>query len=74
MKVLKNNRQAVSDMRRRAGWQLNKVIVKRQKQFADYLNRKTQHWNKASKYLFLFLLCLLLGAISLSLIIKAFYQ
>lgn len=46
-------------------------ILRRQIQLAAYLNRKTQHWNKASKLIALFLFCLLFGSVCLYLIIKS---
>jgi hypothetical protein len=48
-------------------------IIHWKTQLADYLNRKTQHWNKSSKLIALFLFCLLFGSICLYLIIKAFF-
>jgi hypothetical protein len=50
----------------------NRIILL-QTQVADYLNRKTAYWSKASKLVALFLFCLLFGGSSLYLIIKAFY-
>jgi hypothetical protein len=47
-------------------------IIRRQTQMAGYLNRKTQHWNRASKLIALFLFCLLFGSICLYFIIKSF--
>ena len=73
MKVLKRNRQVAAQHRQKFIGHINEWGIKRQRRLAGYLNRKTQHWNIASKYLFLFLICLLLGALSLSLIIRAFY-
>ncbi|MGF7081959.1 hypothetical protein [Pedobacter jejuensis] len=49
------------------------AIQKRHRQLADHLDRKTQHWNRASKVLFLLLICLLLGALSFGLLIRAIY-
>ena len=73
MKVLKRNRQVVADHRQKFLGYINEWGVKRQRRLSGYLDRKTQHWNMASKCLFLFLICLLLGVLSLSLIIRAFY-
>lgn len=52
----------------------NKVasaLIRRQNQVAGYLNRKTQHWNKASKITALVLFCLVFGGISLYLLARA---
>ncbi|RKR80070.1 hypothetical protein BDD43_0163 [Mucilaginibacter gracilis] len=73
MKVLKRNRQVAAKYRQQVIGRLNESVVKRQRVLADFLDRKTQHWNIASKFLFLLGICLLLGALSLSLIIRAFY-
>jgi hypothetical protein len=48
-------------------------IIRRKTQMADYLNQKTQYWNKSSKLVALFLFCLLFGSTCLYLIIKAFF-
>ncbi|MFA6084658.1 hypothetical protein [Mucilaginibacter sp.] len=47
-------------------------IIGRQTRIAAYLNRKTQHWNRASKIVALLLFTLLFGAICLYFIIKSF--
>lgn len=46
-------------------------IIRRQAQFANYLNRKTQHWNRASKLTALILFVLLFGGLSIYLILKS---
>jgi len=46
-------------------------FLRRQRQAADFLNRKTQHWNRLSKLIALMLFVLLFGGASLSLIIYA---
>ena len=46
-------------------------IIHRQTQFANYLNRKTQHWNKASKLTALTLFVLLFGGLSIYFIFKS---
>jgi hypothetical protein len=43
----------------------------RQRQFAGYLGRKTQYWNKASKLTALMLFVLVFGGCCLLLILKA---
>jgi hypothetical protein len=73
MKVLKRNRQAAAQYRQQVTGRINQVLMKQHRKLAAYLDRKTQHWNMASKCLFLFMVCLLLGAMCLSLIIRAFY-
>jgi len=47
------------------------AIVRRQTQVANYLNRKTAYWNRASKIIALVLFSLVFGGISLYLLIKA---
>lgn len=46
-------------------------IIRTQNRIAGYLNRKTQHWNKASKLCALALFVLLFGGLSIYLIIKS---
>jgi len=48
-------------------------VIRRKARLADYLNRKTQYWNRSSKLVALFLFCLVFGSLCLYLIIKAFY-
>jgi hypothetical protein len=48
-------------------------IIRRQSQLADYLNRKTQHWNKASKLSALLAFCLLFGGLCLYFILKSIF-
>lgn len=47
-------------------------IIHRQTRLADALNRRTQHWNRASKLIALLLFCLLFGGLSFYFIIKSF--
>ncbi len=47
------------------------AIIRRQTKLADALNRKTQHWNKASKLIALLLFCLLFGGLCFYFIIKS---
>lgn len=54
--------------KRIAGW-----ITSTQAGAANYLNRKTAYWNRASKLIALFLFCLLFGGACLYFIIKAFF-
>lgn len=46
-------------------------ILRLQTKIADYLNRKTQHWNKASKLIALLIFVLLCGSLCIYLIIKS---
>jgi hypothetical protein len=50
---------------------LEQVLNRRQQQIANHLNRKTQHWNKASKLILFLLICLLFGGASLYLLLKS---
>jgi hypothetical protein len=50
---------------------LNAVLIRRQTQVAQYLDRKTYHWNRKSKLIALFLFCLIFGSLSLFLLMKA---
>ncbi|MDB4925520.1 MAG: hypothetical protein JWR23_1576 [Mucilaginibacter sp.] len=56
----------------RVASQIERAIAKKQRQVADYLNRKTQHWNRASKLILLLLICLVFGGASLWLLVIAF--
>lgn len=47
-------------------------ILTRQEKIAAWLNRKTQHWNKASKLIALSAFLMAFGTLCLYLIIKAF--
>jgi hypothetical protein len=51
--------------------QVELSISRKQKRIADELNRRTQHWNRASKLILLLLLCLLFGGASLWLLLQA---
>jgi len=46
-------------------------IVQRQTKLAGFLNRKTQHWNRAAKLTALVLFLLVFGALSCYYIIKS---
>jgi len=46
-------------------------IICTQHRAANYLNRKTQHWNRASKLVALVLFALLFGSISIYFIFKS---
>ncbi|EHQ24632.1 hypothetical protein [Mucilaginibacter paludis] len=47
-------------------------IIRRQTKLADSLNRRTQHWNRASKTVALLVFCILFGGLCFYLIIKSF--
>lgn len=48
-------------------------MIRLQTRTANYLNRKTAYWNRASKLAALILFCVLFGSTCLYLIIKAFF-
>lgn len=52
---------------------VNMAIIKKQRQFADCLNRKTQHWDRTSKIILLLAICLVFGGASLWLLIRAIH-
>lgn len=52
---------------------MGQVIDQKQRQIAVYLDRKTQHWNGASKLILLVTICLVFGGASLWLLIRACY-
>jgi len=55
----------------RLAGQVAALIVHRQTQVANYLNRKTAYWNRSAKLTALLLFCLVFGGISLYLLLKA---
>ncbi|WP_345949201.1 hypothetical protein ABDD95_20355 [Mucilaginibacter sp. PAMB04274] len=59
--------------RNRMIFYLEQTLERRQTQVALYLNRKTQHWNRASKLILLLLICLLFGGGSIWLLIQAYH-
>ena len=46
-------------------------LERKQRRLADWLGRKTQHWNRNSRLIFLILFCLLFGTGCLLLVINA---
>lgn len=64
-------RKPLSARQEKAAGRIASGIIRRQTQIAGYLNRKTQHWNWASKIILLLLICLLFGGVSLWLLIRA---
>jgi hypothetical protein len=65
------NKQKQVERQNRIAGQIETALIRREKKIAGYLNRKTQHWNRASKITLLFLICLLFGGASLWLLIGA---
>ncbi len=59
------------EARQQLSEQVKASILHKQKLIADYLNRKTQYWNKTSKIIMLIVIILLLGGMSLYLLFKA---
>lgn len=57
----------------KAASRIEMAIIKKQRQFADCLNRKTQHWDRASKLILLLAICLVFGGASLWLLIRAIH-
>lgn len=55
----------------RIAGQIEMAVSRRQQQVADALNRRTEHWNRASKLILLLAICLLFGGASLWLLIRA---
>jgi hypothetical protein len=68
----RRKRRALTAKQENAANRMASAIVRRQTRLANYLNRKTQYWNKASKLLLLALLILLLGGFSLYQFIQLF--
>lgn len=50
------------------------AIVRKQTQVAGYLNRKTHHWNRASKLIALALFCLVFGGLSLYMLLNNLFN
>jgi hypothetical protein len=67
----RNKRRALTDRQERLAGRVALAIVRRQTQVANYLNRKTAYWNRASKIIALLLFSLVFGGLSLYLLIKA---
>lgn len=65
--------QVLTDRQERLAERVALGIVRRQTRIANHLNRKTQHWNRASKILALTLFILVFGGVSLYLLLKAIY-
>ncbi|MET3606903.1 hypothetical protein ABIC74_000745 [Mucilaginibacter rubeus] len=70
MKVFQNK---LNTRQSRIGIRIGRRITVVQRVIADKLNRETQHWNGASKWLMLAMICLLFGGGSLWLLIRAWY-
>lgn len=67
----RNKNRALTARQERTADRIALAIVRRQKQVAGYLNRKTAYWNGTSKLIALIVFCLLFGGFSLYLLIKA---
>jgi hypothetical protein len=65
--------RVLTERQERLAGRIAAAIVRRQTRVADYLNRKTQYWNRSSKLIALFLFCLVFGGISLYLLLRAIY-
>ena len=59
--------------RNKAASRIEIAVIKKQHQLADCLNRKTQHWDRASKLILLLAICLVFGGASLWLLIRALH-
>ena len=68
MKIFKDK---LNTHQSRIGIRIGQRITKVQRVIADKLNGETQHWNRASKWLMLAMICLLFGGGSLWLLISA---
>lgn len=72
MNLFKSKRAAVINPKAEAlAIRIAGSIIRRQTRIAGYLNRKTQHWNRASKIIALLLFMLLFGGMCLYFIIKS---
>jgi hypothetical protein len=69
----RNRHKLLTDRQERLAARVALGIVRRQTQVADYLNRRTQYWNRSSKLIALVVFCLVFGGISLYLLLKAIY-
>jgi len=49
-------------------------IIRWQTKIADYLNRKTQYWNRSSKIILLLMFCIVFGVLCLYLLIHSFHH
>lgn len=75
MKLFKRKKSVTANLRTDAlAARIAGSILRRQTRLAQYLNRKTQHWNKASKLTALGVFVLLFGGVSLWFIIHAFLK
>jgi hypothetical protein len=75
MKLFKNKRKnwLQSGQNNFLVGKLQSAVISRQTKIAAWLNRKTQHWNRASKLIALLLFCCLFGGCSLYLLIRAIF-
>lgn len=68
----RNKRRGLSAKQENAANRIASAIVRGQTRLANYLNRKTQYWNQASKLILLALLIVLLGGFNLYQFIQLF--
>lgn len=68
----RNKRRGLTTKQAHVAAQIASAIIGKQTRLANYLNRKTQYWNKASKLLMLALIALLLGGFSVYQFIRLF--
>lgn len=68
----KRKHRPLSERQERLAGRVASAIVLRQIRVANYLNRKTQYWNRGSKIIALGLFSLVFGGLSLLLLIRAF--
>jgi hypothetical protein len=69
----KAKNKALSDRQEAFAGKVAAAIVHRQTRIADFLNRKTAYWDRASKIIALLVFSLVFGGISCWLLIKAIY-
>ena len=67
----RDRHRVLTDRQERLAARVAANLIRRQTKIANYLNRKTQYWNKSSKVIALILFCLAFGGVSLYLLIKA---
>jgi hypothetical protein len=71
MKFFKKNQQNINPKSEALAVRIAGRIIQRQIKLANFLNRKTQHWNRTAKLTALVLFLLVFGALSCYYIIKS---
>ncbi|WP_462267701.1 hypothetical protein [Mucilaginibacter sp.] len=71
MEPFEKRKIQLAQARQQLSEQVKASILHKQRMIADYLDRKTQYWNKTSKIILLVIIILLLGGMSLYLLLKA---